>query len=232
MSLRNENNATREPKPDLPFVPISRGRRRPIYPLTWDIFLCPAPLCLPSHILLAFRNSLPAISRERTALTPVESVSIEVRRSNGRLDTFSSTTPFGQIGPGYTYIGSLRASTLSGSRGWPAGVGRLCNLHGDPHLFLGRTAREKLDGMERGSRGCGGEAVAASVHWGGWLTASLPTLLIVRARWPSVPRHCRVMISEKLVGMCVRVCVRTSMCSACSASLAGACNKPISASCA
>lgn len=48
-----------------------------------------SPFMPPFRILLAFRNSLPTISRERAALTPVESVSIEVRRSNGRLDTFS-----------------------------------------------------------------------------------------------------------------------------------------------
>ena len=38
-----------------------------------------------------------------------------------------------------TYVRSLRStrtSTLPGSRGWPAGVGRLCNLHAEPLLSL------------------------------------------------------------------------------------------------
>jgi len=41
--------------------------------------------------------------------------------------------------------------------------------------------------------GSGGRRMlrAASLALGSGLTTSLPTFLIVRARWPSVPRHCR-----------------------------------------
>ncbi|KAL0099214.1 hypothetical protein PUN28_020056 [Cardiocondyla obscurior] len=55
---RGATRITRERKPDLPLA-RRREAERPVYPVTWDIFLCPAPLC--PRILLAFRNSLPAV---------------------------------------------------------------------------------------------------------------------------------------------------------------------------
>lgn len=146
---------------------------------------------------------------ERTVLTPVESVSIEVRRSNGRLDTFSSATLFGQIGPGYVYgiFTSVHPVGVKGLASWRRTVVQSAR---EPHLFLGRTAREKpaeRRRTERGSRGCGGEAAAAaSVHWG--LADSVAANI---AHCPSsmavCPAPLSVMISEKLVGMRLRVCV-------------------------
>lgn len=107
------------------------------------------------------------MSRERAVLTPVESVSIEVRRSNGRLDLFFCN-------PLWSDRAGLRIWDLyerPPCRG--QGVGQLasdgCAICTVTPPFLGRTAREKpveRRRTEEGSRGCGGEAAAASVHRG------------------------------------------------------------------
>lgn len=144
---------------------------------------------MPLRILLTFRNSLPAMSREYAVLTPDESVSIEVRRNNGRLVTFSSATPFGQIGPGYVYgiFTSVHPVGVKGLASWRRTVVQSAPKtppfsRSDNQREVDGTEKdgERIEGLRR--RGC---------CTGGWLTASLPTLLIVRARWPSVPRHCR-----------------------------------------
>lgn len=123
----------RDPKPDLSLL---RYREADV-PSTWSpgTHFCVQPLYAP-RIPQFFTR------RERAVLTPVESVSIEVRRSNGRLDTFSSATPFGQIEPGYVYgiFTSVHPVGVKGLASWRRTVVQSAR---EPHLFLGRTAREK-----------------------------------------------------------------------------------------
>lgn len=59
-----------------------------------------SPASCPSRSSRVPRLSTRHLARMHNS-TLVESVSIVRRDSNGRPDTFSSSTPFGQIGPGY-----------------------------------------------------------------------------------------------------------------------------------
>lgn len=195
VSQRGEKKRARF-KPDLP-SPRLPSARRFIYRITWNIFLCRASLC-PFHSARA-PSILHSPSR---ANAPFNTHPIGQWRGatvTAGWTPFLLQPPLVRSDQGYVYTGSLRAnraSTLLGSRGWPAGVGRLCNLHREPLLFLGRIVREKRRNGERRikDRGVVEEGLAktgSSLCARGWLTTSLPTLLIVRARWPSVPRHCR-----------------------------------------
>lgn len=154
-----DTRAARDPKPDLP---SPRYRRIP-FTRSPGTYFCVQPLYAP-RILLAFRNSLHAVSRERAVLTPVESVSIEVQRSNGRLDTFSSAIPFGQIGPGYIYgiftsvhpvgvkgLASWRWTVVQSARGTPPFSGS--SQQRNRRSGEGRRERETIEGLRR--RGCG-----------------------------------------------------------------------------
>jgi hypothetical protein len=130
------------------FTPIPEGRR-PIYSVTWDIFLCPAPLYTsrrpfsPHSAILYPPLLLFERARRFNARRIGQYRGSEVAGVTAGWTPFLPQPPLVRSSSRVTYMGSLRASTL-GSRGWPAGVGRLCNLHGrEPHLSLGRTVREK-----------------------------------------------------------------------------------------
>lgn len=182
------------------FTPIPEGRRRrPIYSVTWDIFLCPAPLYTsrrpfsPHSAILYPPLLLFELARRFNARRIGQYRGSEVAVVTAGWTPFLPQPPLVRSSSRVTYMGSLRASTL-GSRGWPAGVGRLCNLHGRTPPFSGSNGqRENWRNGEGRSKDCRGKERLRQplrAH-GGWLTASLPTLLIVRARWPPVPRHCR-----------------------------------------
>jgi len=94
---QKERSARFGPSPH--FHPYTLGRlvhlsvaRAPV------IFLRPAPSC-PSRSTRAARLSTRAISREH-AIQRRPNRSVARRDGNGRPDTFSSSTPFGQIEPG------------------------------------------------------------------------------------------------------------------------------------